>query len=126
MRRLFKDARVIDGTGSAGRLASLLIEDASISAVGNVPEPADAEVVNCTGLTLTPGFIDLHSHSDLQVLEGRREKLLQGVTAEVVGNCGFSPYPLPVARDALYDFANPILCGGRDWGWDSAQQYLAD
>jgi dihydroorotase/N-acyl-D-amino-acid deacylase len=61
----------------------------------------------------------------LQVLEGRREKLLQGVTAEVVGNCGFSPYPAPAPRDALYDFANPIFCGGHSWGWDTARDYLS-
>jgi dihydroorotase/N-acyl-D-amino-acid deacylase len=124
MRRLFKDALVVDGTGSPARVASLLIEDGTIVALGNVPQPADTEVVDCAGLTIAPGFIDLHSHSDLQVLEGRREKLLQGVTAEVVGNCGFSPYPAAVPRDALYDFANPIFCGGRDWGWHSARDYL--
>src|SRR5689334_21893089 len=120
MRRLLEDARVIDGTGSPARLANVLIEDGVIAALGDVPEPVDTEVVDCAGLTIAPGFIDLHSHSDLQVLEGRREKVLQGVTAEVVGNCGFSPYPAPVPRDALYDFANPIFCGGRDWGWGSA------
>ncbi len=103
-----------------------MVEDGTIPALGeNLPEPAGAEIVDCAGLTLAPGFIDLHSHSDLQILEGRREKLAQGVTSEVVGNCGFSPYPAGAARDALYDFANPIFCGGRDWGWSTARDYLA-
>lgn len=53
------------------------------------------EVIDCTGCVIAPGFIDAHSHSDLQILENRNEKLLQGVTTEVVGNCGFSAYPLP-------------------------------
>jgi dihydroorotase/N-acyl-D-amino-acid deacylase len=67
----------------------------------------------------------VHSHSDLQVLENRTEKLLQGVTAEVVGNCGFSPYPLPEDPHVLREFANGILCGDDKWGWDSAADYLA-
>ena len=49
--------------------------------------------MDCTGFDLTPGFIDSHTHSDLQVVEGRTVKLRQGVTTEVVGNCGFSAYP---------------------------------
>jgi dihydroorotase/N-acyl-D-amino-acid deacylase len=73
---------------------------------------------------VAPGFIDGHSHSDLQVLEGRPEKLHQGVTTEVVGNCGFSPYPAGADRKALYEFANGIFCGGDQWGWKSAREYL--
>ena len=82
-------------------------------------------LIDCSGCIVAPGFIDMHSHSDLQVLENRTEKLLQGVTAEVVGNCGFSPYPLPEDPQKLRDFANGIFNGGASWGWDSAASYLA-
>jgi N-acyl-D-amino-acid deacylase len=49
---------------------------------------------------------------------------LQGVTTEVVGNCGFSAYPLPENPQVLRDFANGILCGDNSWGWSSASDYL--
>jgi len=81
-------------------------------------------VIDCGGLAVAPGFIDSHSHSDLQVLENRREKVAQGVTAEVVGNCGFSPYPVPGDLKLLHDFANGIFCGDYDWGWPTAKAYL--
>ena len=48
------------------------------------------------------------------------------MTTEVVGNCGFSPYPLGPDRKALRDFANGIFCGSADWGWEGAQEYLAE
>jgi dihydroorotase/N-acyl-D-amino-acid deacylase len=60
----------------------------------------------------------------LQVLEDRLERTRQGITTEIVGNCGFSPYPLGVDRGSLHDFANGILCGDSAWGWTSAKDYF--
>jgi len=84
-------------------------------------------VVECGGLALSPGFIDIHSHSDLQVLRADRAKTDQGVTAEVVGNCGFSAFPCG-SRDAdVREFADPILFGsGEPWRWEGAREYLLD
>ena len=75
-------------------------------------------------MVVAPGFIDAHSHSDLQVLSERTEKLQQGVTAEVVGNCGFSPYPALQHNRELHEFANGIFCGDDQWGWRTAHDYL--
>src|SRR6476660_8110396 len=105
-RILFKGGTLVDGTGAAPRTADVLTEDERIVEIGKFDAPADAQVVDCTGLAVAPGFIDSHSHSDLQVLEGRSEKTAQGVTAEVVGNCGFSPYPTPPDLQLLHNFAN--------------------
>ena len=89
--------------------------------------PADAEVVDCTGLALAPGFIDIHSHSDLQVLRSDRAKADQGVTAEVVGNCGFSAFPCGSHADGVRAFADPILYGaGEEWQWPDARGYFGD
>ncbi len=123
---LFKNGTVVDGTQSATFRGDVLVDGERIAAVGRVETPADAKVIDCTGLTVCPGFIDAHSHSDLQVLEGREEKILQGVTAEVVGNCGFSTFPAADDRKPLYDFANGILCGSGNWGWKTAGDYLAE
>ncbi|MBI3279812.1 MAG: amidohydrolase family protein [Acidobacteria bacterium] len=125
-RTLLHGGVIVDGSGNPPYAGDLLIEGDRIAAVGRFGPAADALRVDCTGLVVSPGFIDSHSHSDLQVLENRPEKTRQGVTTEVVGNCGFSPYPMPRDRSLLHEFANGIFCGDQHWGWDSARSYLDD
>ncbi len=117
---------VIDGTGSAPAPGSVLIRAGRIAKTGSFDAPPDAKILDCSGLAIAPGFIDAHSHSDLQVLEGRTDKLIQGVTTEVVGNCGFSPYPAASNVSELRAFANGLFCGDDAWGWATARDYLAD
>jgi N-acyl-D-aspartate/D-glutamate deacylase len=122
---------IVDGTGAPPISGDIVIQGDRIVSVDR-PRSASAysdnvefDIIDCTGCVIAPGFIDAHSHSDLQVLENRTEKLLQGVTTEVVGNCGFSAYPLPENPQILRDFANGILYGDNSWGWNSASDYLA-
>jgi dihydroorotase/N-acyl-D-amino-acid deacylase len=103
---------------------NLLIEEGKIASTKLTDPPADCDVINCERFVVSPGFIDAHSHSDLQVLEQRPEKVLQGVTAEVVGNCGFSAFPMSGNGAELRDFGNGILHGDQAWGWRSAAEYL--
>ncbi len=117
---------VIDGSGAPGVPGDILLEGDRIAAVGSFPHPAEARTIDCTGLTVSPGFLDVHSHSDLQVLENLPEKTLQGVTTEVVGNCGFSPYPVAADLKPLHEFANGIFRGDDRWGWATASDYLND
>jgi dihydroorotase/N-acyl-D-amino-acid deacylase len=125
-RVFLRNGAVFDGSGRAPFTGNVLMEEGRIAAVGETAAPPGAEVVECEGLAIAPGFIDLHSHSDLQVLENRREKTLQGVTSEVVGNCGFSPYPCGGHADALREFANGILRGDPHWAYRDARAYLED
>jgi dihydroorotase/N-acyl-D-amino-acid deacylase len=117
---------LFDGSGAPPRSGSVLVDGERIAATGEMPSSPNAEIIDCTGLAVAPGFIDAHSHSDLQLLDNRPEKVLQGVTTEVVGNCGFSPYPARACRRELHEFANGILGGHGNWGWASAKDYLDD
>jgi dihydroorotase/N-acyl-D-amino-acid deacylase len=119
-----RNGQVFDGTGSRPFHGSVLLRAGKIAACGQMEPPADAAVLDCAGLAIAPGFIDVHSHSDLHLLEQKKEKLRQGVTTEVVGNCGFSAFPVGAHPRELHSFANGILCGGTEWGWPSAKEYL--
>jgi N-acyl-D-amino-acid deacylase len=115
---------LFDGSGATPVPGSLLIDGDRIAAVGEVPAIADAQVIDCAGLAISPAFIDLHSHSDVQVLEDRTEKVKQGVATEVVGNCGFSPFPFAGDARELHEFGDGILGRNRDWGWRRASDYM--
>ncbi len=99
MRTLLKNGRVIDGSGRPAFEGSVIIEGKKIARVieGPCPSDFDGEVVDCTGLTIAPGFIDAHSHNDW--FAARQDPIPyfkpfaeQGITTQVVGNCGFSPF----------------------------------
>lgn len=124
MRTLLHSGTIVDGTSSPAKKGDLLMEDTRIAAVGTFEVPPEAVRVDCTGLIIAPGFIDGHSHADLHLFGECTDKMRQGVTAEVVGNCGFSPYPIGDHPAALREFANGILYGDGAWGWESARGYL--
>ncbi len=121
---LLSNGLLFDGSNNPPAPGSLLIDGDRVSEAGIFSAPADCPTVDCTGLAIAPGFIDLHSHADLQVLDDRMEKVKQGVTTEVVGNCGFSPFPFTGNTDALHEFGAGILGKPDGWGWSTASGYL--
>ncbi|MBL0157344.1 MAG: amidohydrolase family protein [Bryobacterales bacterium] len=124
MTLLLKNGILYDGSGADPVPGDLLIDGGRIASIGVINAPL-CRTLDCTGLAVAPGFIDLHSHSDLQVLESERtEKVLQGVTTEVVGNCGFSPFPQGSHAHELCEFGGGILGRPAGWGWASAKAYL--
>src|SRR5262252_10881692 len=98
---------VIDGTGAAGHEADVLVRHGRIAAVEPRSGRSAHRVIDARGQVVAPGFIDIHTHSDFTLpLNPRAEgKIRQGVTIEVVGNCGFSVAPaLPGTAAVLREY----------------------
>jgi N-acyl-D-amino-acid deacylase len=86
---------IVDGTGGPPSRADLAVAGDSIAEIGEISGSAD-RTIDASGQIICPGFIDIHSHTDYLLLSKplAESKLLQGVTCEVGGNCGFSAAPL--------------------------------
>jgi N-acyl-D-amino-acid deacylase len=87
---------IVDGTGTTPFSTDVALAQDQIVRIGDCAELDAAARVDCSGLIVAPGFVDMHSHSDeiLLVAPGADSKIRQGITTEVGGNCGFSPAPL--------------------------------
>ena len=111
---LIRGGTVIDGSGAPAVRADIAIENGRIVKVGpELPRGAD-KVVDADGLAVTPGFIDIKTHSDfvLPINPKAESKVRQGVTTEIIGHCGFSVAPvLPGKTQLLADY----LSGGAPW-----------
>lgn len=99
MKILLKNGMLFDGTGSAARPGSVVIDGDTILDVLTGEEPAhfDGEVIDCAGKAIAPGFIDAHSHNDWFAARPNPVPYFtpfveQGITTQVAGNCGFSPF----------------------------------
>lgn len=97
MKTLIQNGTIMDGTGTPGYIADLLIVDDKIVRIAPHQDTADCRVIDATGLAVSPGFIDTHSHSDLIAMTEPEilPKIMQGVTSEVVGQDGVGMAPLP-------------------------------
>lgn len=109
-------ASVVDGTGAPARRADVYVSGERISALTapGALEPA-REIVEADGLVLAPGFIDVHTHDDMALIETplMRAKVSQGVTTVITGLCGYSPAPLPAGAALPEEYDILIPQGGR-------------
>lgn len=97
---VLENATIIDGSGLSPYTTDLAIVDDRIALIGDLRNREAVERIDCTGKTLAPGFIDVHSHSDELWLDLPRcdGKIAQGVTTEIAGNCGTSVDPRTLDR----------------------------
>src|SRR5262245_22377436 len=130
---VIRNGLVIDGTGAPARKADVAIDGGVIAAVGVVRERGRREI-DASGLLVTPGWVDIHTHYDGQVTWDRylTPSCWHGVTTLVMGNCGVGFAPArPERRDWLIslmesveDIPGSALAEGIQWSWETFPQYL--
>lgn len=132
---VIRGGNVVDGTGAAARQADVAVKDGVIVSVGEVSGPS-AQEIDASGLLVTPGWVDTHSHMDGQATWDPllSPALNHGITTLVMGNCGvgFAPCePTDAAHDAMIavmedveDIPGAALDEGINWGWESFPEYL--
>jgi N-acyl-D-aspartate/D-glutamate deacylase len=93
---ILKAGEIFDGTGTSSFSTDIALRDGRIARIGRCDEDDAIACIDCKGLAIAPGFIDMHGHSDEMLLvdPAADSKIRQGVTTEVGGNCGASPGPL--------------------------------
>ena len=127
---LLEGARVVDGTGAPWFEGAVAVEGGRIEAVhrGDGTRPEAATTVDVGGDVVCPGFIDTHSHSDLELFRdpALSPKIHQGVTTEILGQDGFSV--APVGEDRVEEWRTQMgpLAGevDRAWTWRTVSEYL--
>jgi len=128
---LIRDAEILDGTGAQAYLGNLAVKEGRIAAIGYIPPDArSASTLNGQHLTLSPGFIDIHTHADIALLARPQHlpKVMQGVTTEVFTNCGLGFAPctregLAIQREYLGGIFGDDE--GVDWGWRTVADFLS-
>jgi N-acyl-D-aspartate/D-glutamate deacylase len=115
---------IVDGTGGEPFLGDVLVRGGRIAEIGGVNAPAGAMVIDATGLVVAPGFIDIHSHSDFTLFNDPRaiSSITQGVTLEVVGNCGHGC--APITKPELFQHNIYGYEPGMEMPWRSVGEYL--
>jgi N-acyl-D-aspartate/D-glutamate deacylase len=131
---IIRNGTVVDGTGAEPRRADVAVDGDRITAIGVLPDDAGTREIDAAGLTVTPGFIDLHTHLDAQV--GWDPMMTptswHGVTTVLMGNCGVTFAPVaPQSRnylaemmESVEDIPRKAIIDGLPWDWETYPQYL--
>lgn len=124
---VIKNGRVIDGTGNPWLNLDVGIAQGKIARIGHIQEQYEREL-DATGMVVSPGFIDLHNHSDQSILAypDAESYIMQGVTTAVVGQCGMSMAPLnPATVELFKSWVSPFLVPGfeYEWNWKTLDGY---
>jgi N-acyl-D-amino-acid deacylase len=125
---LIRDGTLVDGTGAPPRRADVGIAGDRIVAVGELASASARRIVAADGRCVTPGFIDIHSHSDIGILQDptAENAVRQGMTLHVTGNCGVSPAPVVdatrhLAEQEFSHHDHPVA-----YTWSTFREYLKE
>ncbi len=131
---IVRNGTIIDGLGNPPIQADIGIAKGRIAAIGKLL-PGDAQEIDATGLIVTPGFVDIHTHYDGQAIWSQQflPSSLHGVTTVVMGNCGvgFAPVKstdhdrLVELMEGVEDIPGVALREGLDWDWESFPEFLS-
>jgi len=126
---VIKNGKMVDGTGNPWFKADLGIENEKIATVGRLDRSESGRTIEAEGLVVCPGFIDMHSHSDVSVFfnPSLDSAVRQGITTLVTGNCGMSLAPVNSSRkDLLMKYLSPFLPPGGQLriDWNNFAEYL--
>lgn len=131
---IIRGGTVLDGTGAAGVVADVAVDGDCISAVGDLTGTPGREEIDATGLTVTPGFVDLHTHLDAQIAWDpmMTSSSWHGVTTALIGNCGatFAPVHaedreyLAEMMESVEDIPRDAIVGSLPWDWQTYPEYL--
>lgn len=130
---ILKNATIVDGSSNDSYVASLFIKNDKIEKIhnGNIDLLNNQNVhsvIDCKNKIITPGFIDVHGHSDLQILRSSnmRAKIQQGITTEIAGNCGIGPFPIDLNNKevikSMHDLTKDVL-GSYDYNFNDFESF---
>lgn len=131
---IIRNGTVIDGTGTPGIRADVAIDADRVTAIGDLSGAEAKREIDARGLTVTPGFVDLHTHLDAQIAWDpmMTSSSWHGVTTVLMGNCGvtFAPVApenrvfLAEMMESVEDIPRDAILNGLSWDWETYPQYL--
>ncbi|GLC98639.1 hypothetical protein Mkiyose1088_05060 [Mycobacterium kiyosense] len=131
---LLRNGTIVDGSGGEPFVGDVAVRDGVIAAVGPPEGATAARVIDATGLLVTPGFVDLHTHYDGQAIWSDRltPSSAHGVTTVVMGNCGVGFAPcrqedhdvLVDVMAGVEDIPGVVMTDGLPWTWETFPEYL--
>jgi len=131
---VIRGGTIVDGTGRARFVGDVAVDDGLLTQVGGTVAGEGATEIDATGLVVTPGFVDIHTHFDGQITwdEILEPSVSHGVTTIVAGNCGVGFAPVaPERREQLVhlmegveDIPGVALTEGMSWDWTTYPEYL--
>ncbi len=128
---LISNGTIIDGTGKERYIGDIGIKDGYICKIGSKIDDKAKEYIDAEGKVVSPGFIDAHGHSDFTLFINNKgeSKIRQGITTEVVGNCGFTAAPVREEHfdDLLQYLANTTVLSDeqkKNWKWKSQKEFI--
>jgi N-acyl-D-amino-acid deacylase len=121
---VFRNGKIVDGSGNPWFKGDVAVRGDRIAAVGSLGEHKAGVEIDASGRLITPGFVDVHTHTDLSFIINPKadSKIRQGVTTEIVGNCGSSVAPVTELGKSFESSRLEEL--GIPWDWSSVAEYL--